>query len=438
MYILIGVLSSFVESFWLYYLLKRCFGLKKDRTAAFYLAIILDMSLTIFMNRYLKAEGLALPISMIYEVLISTYLFRKKSLLKAFYILLYNVMLILVNLVIFTVAIKLFPVTSEELVDANLLNSIMSVISILVIGLLVNLFLYFYKKTVEPISNKYIIPILMIPVVSICFLYILSGYSNKVFFENSSDGLKYFTLAGIVILNIYACYSYTKMQENENNCMKIKLLNKEIGYYNSLSESYSRATSMKHDYEKHLNVMNGLLQDGKYTELGNYLTSISKYMAKYQVQTYTGDAVIDCILSQKSIEASEDGINMFVVADKLAEVGLNPMNLCILIGNILDNAIEECRRVIQSGNDYTYIRVKLSEDTEVDGLIISVANSSTIPKVENGSYLSKKGDSSEHGIGLKNINRAVEEMNGICTYGYEQEVFNFIVRIPLKSEEIYS
>src|SRR5699024_8120442 len=104
-----------------------------------------------------------------------------------------------------------------------------------------------------------------------------------------------------------------------------------------------------------------------------------------------------------------------------------------LFGNLLDNALESCERVIEEEKTekestineqkaQLWIQVKIEQKKQL--LFIEIANSADqSPERKERKLLTRKKDSSLHGYGLKSVERIVEEHDGVIFYDAEDRVF---------------
>ena len=136
---------------------------------------------------------------------------------------------------------------------------------------------------------------------------------------------------------------------------------------------------------------------------------------------------VDAVLNEKMLYAQKHGISTQFDVTPLENISISSMDICTILSNALDNAVEACVK-IENVKD-RYIDVKINESSEE--LIISVKNPSTeAPKRRAGMYISAKKDSINHGLGLKSIKRTVEKHKGDMLIKYDNGLFNLVVSLP--------
>lgn len=433
MYYIVGVMSSLVESILLYMIVYECFEKKIKKIELFCLAAVVDSSITLVMNNVCDYLGVTFAVSLIFEIYIIQKLSKGKLRLKIFIILIYNSILIIMDTFTYMIVTNIFHINFETIYDTNVTNSLLSAISRILLCIVIVVFINYLKRKREALPVKYLLPIYIVPIVSIWTLFFLVDYSVSVELRWQRTALLYFMLAGLLVVNLFLVYIYDKIMENEQNRIKLEILEQQVVYYNELKSSYSRSAALRHDYEKHCYIISMLVQEKRYEELNEYISKMDSMNKEHQVESYTKNIVLDAIISEKHKKAEKLGINFFVSAEKMGEKIQDPMYLCILFGNILDNAVEACERLINKGCDYSYIKVKICKDTKIDGngLYVSVMNSSEKPIEKNGSLISHKGNALRHGYGLKNATEVVDKMQGTYDYGYENKEFYFVAKVPI-------
>ncbi len=205
------------------------------------------------------------------------------------------------------------------------------------------------------------------------------------------------------------------------------LVDKRIAGYQSdlirkhceeVENMYRQVRGWRHDYKHHIQTMKAHLLMGQYDELDRYLNELDVDLATVDTVVKTGNVRIDAILNSKLSVAKAKKIKVNAKAIVPKELPMPEVDLCVVIGNLLDNAIEACER--ESGQEERFIRVYI--DILKEQLYIYVANSmgSEIRK-QGRLYLStKRGD---HGFGLMRVDKVVERYHGYLNRQHEEGVF---------------
>ena len=204
------------------------------------------------------------------------------------------------------------------------------------------------------------------------------------------------------------------------------LVDKRItAYQNDLIEKhceevenmYRQVRGWRHDYKHHIQTMKAHLSMRQYEALDDYLNELDKDLTTVDTVIKTGNVRIDAVLNSK-LAVKQKGIRINAKALVPKELAVSEVDLCIIIGNLLDNAMEACEK--QPDNGKRFIRVYI--DILKGQLYIYVANSMTNDIKKLGkSYLTTKA--AGHGFGLLRVDRVVARYNGYLNRQHEEGVF---------------
>ena len=143
-------------------------------------------------------------------------------------------------------------------------------------------------------------------------------------------------------------------------------------------------------------MVQGYLTDGKVAEARAYLEEINGWIDTFPKERWTGIGALDYILNQKKETAARQGTGMVIHAEYPADCRINPVDLCVILTNLLDNAMEACAG--QPDGESREITVTIQRINLF--LIIRITNSSaTAPAIKDGSVVTSKVDRRLHGWG---------------------------------------
>ena len=187
---------------------------------------------------------------------------------------------------------------------------------------------------------------------------------------------------------------------------------------------YNTMRGWRHDYRNHIAVMQGMLSSGKLKELENYLGELNVDLNTVDTVIKTGNVTVDAILNSKLSLAKNKNIKTDVTA-RVPETDVTDVELCVILGNLLDNAMEACLKM--ENEQGRFIRVYIGVFKEQ--LYISVTNSMTgTPKRSGKTYKTAKGG--EHGFGLMRIDGIVSKYGGYLKREHEEGVFGTEIMLP--------
>ena len=188
---------------------------------------------------------------------------------------------------------------------------------------------------------------------------------------------------------------------------------------------YRTMRGWRHDYHNHIQAMLALTENPE--ELRKYLWMLNDDLTTVDTVIKTGNVMVDAILNSKLSLIKTKKIAVNAKASVPTQFRISEIDLCVIIGNLLDNAMEACIR--QDENENRFIRVYIG--TLKQQLYICVTNSvgGEVKKVGKA-YLSTK-DSDTHGFGLMRIDRLADKYNGYVNRQDEPGAFATEVMLPL-------
>ena len=158
------------------------------------------------------------------------------------------------------------------------------------------------------------------------------------------------------------------------------------------------------------------------------LEELDRVISVHEAETSTGSPVLDTLLTGKNLLCLDRGITMTVFADAGEAGFLDPMDLCSIFGNAIDNAIEYEQRI----EDKNLRLIKVTVRTQNRFLLIQIRNYCTeVIPMKNGIIATSKQDKQFHGYGIKSIRRAVEKYEGTLTLEQEESWFVLTALIPI-------
>ena len=215
---------------------------------------------------------------------------------------------------------------------------------------------------------------------------------------------------------LYQAGKSTKLAE-ENSKLK-----ERTGYYQEVENQQLSFRKFKHDLMNQFTVIATYLDLGEndkaiayFKELGTEFSSLTR--------TFTDNTLINAVLNSKYQMARIQGIDMDITVD-IHDITLDETELCTLIANSLDNALEA------DPPDRT-IKASLIEKDDVFTFICQNSYSGEIRQAEDGSFITHKNDSRNHGLGINNIKDAVRSMGGTVSFTADGSTFTVAASIPL-------
>ena len=292
-------------------------------------------------------------------------------------------------------------------------------------------FILLLKKKKRELSLSYGIYLLSTPTISLILTFVF----ERVYSLYSIDiKYSYYMLASIVVINIINYIMHNFILDNQDLINKTKLLTEQINTQNEdfqlLNNAYRNTRKTIHETKSALYLVKSQLENKENNKAIDTIDSfIGNLNIKY-ILINTGNLVIDSFLSNYIIICNKEGIKIdHNLKFSPNDVPLSDYDLCIVFRNLMQNAYEACRRVIDNEKKI-YVHVGATDDF-------------FIIKVENTFSPNYKGDNNKegklmpyyHGYGIENIKKITEENQGTY-YSEKTDKYLAVVTFPIERDYI--
>lgn len=182
-------------------------------------------------------------------------------------------------------------------------------------------------------------------------------------------------------------------------------------FYLALAGHIQEVRRMQHDSRHHLRVLSGYARDGAYDRLESYLAALTDRSPDLSGLYYCANYTVNILLGFYADQARSEGIDFRCDAQIPADLGCAPVDICAVLGNALQNALDACGR--QKAGEARSI--SLLARMVGRSLTLVIRNSyDGVVREENGQYLTRK-EGQGHGLGLISIRRVAELYHGYCS-----------------------
>ena len=244
---------------------------------------------------------------------------------------------------------------------------------------------------------------------------------RKVLFGQSDEFVvrasAFFSL--VLVLCVFYLFDRLMMFQSESTRLGSQI-REQTKQSMKIDKNEEHIMSVQHDMKNHMQVIRSMIDGGGYDSAVRYIDDLGLDIAIRESEEDglfdTGNIVIDSLIHSKQLAAEANGIKFSKDVIIPENLEINNVDISILLGNLLDNAIEGCLR---SELENKFIDVKLRFRNSY--LVCVVKNSSQPVKSFTGSIGSSKPNPAMHGIGRKNIRRIVNKYNGEINEKYEND-----------------
>ncbi len=191
---------------------------------------------------------------------------------------------------------------------------------------------------------------------------------------------------------------------------------------------YRQMRGWRHDYHNHIQAVKAHLQLEQYAEIGAYLDKLDTDLTSVDTVMKTGNVMVDAILNSKISLAVAKKISVNAKAIVPKELSISEIDLCIIIGNLLDNAIEACLKLPNETDRFIRIYIDILKEQ----LYISVTNSVGGEVKKSGRIYFTTKEKDGHGFGLLRVDKIANKYRGYVNRQNEDGVFATEIMLPIK------
>lgn len=265
--------------------------------------------------------------------------------------------------------------------------------------------------------------IFVVSTMSIYVLYMQQYYSIA---PKNYGTLANWCSLGLSFTTFFSLYLYEKIKQQAIEEKKQEVFRQQVREQaKRVDEILVTQTEMKklrHDLKNHDISIQAYLEQGDCEGALAYLEGMREKAAYHEKYFETGNITLDAILNTKRQIAQSKGIDFAVRLQIPENLFMDPIDICIIFGNALDNAIEACDRM-QGGDRW----IKVSLVYEEKALLCKISNSAE--KTENGFLQTAKEGRQKHGFGIGNIEAALAKYNSVHTFEQTDEEFALFFQI---------
>lgn len=310
--------------------------------------------------------------------------------------------------------------TIEQLTDNPMAYTIASilpkVLTYIVVGLLSN---RAQMKGAE-IPKIAIIAFTILPITSFAIMFYLLDFVYQD--DNIQNNIICFFLSSTLAFSnlvMFLIFKYiVKTKENEIRMeTSAKQLEREKHYYSELYERQTAADKEMHDLKNKFYAIQSLMQEDVQSAIAE-MDSITNILNAQRKLKCVGNVGIDALLNSKISLAKHKGVQIHITSTLSDLIGIDTIDMCLILGNILDNAIEATEPLPAQKN------IDLTIQQNLNCIYIIAVNDTN----GQAQYLkTSKKDSAHHGYGLKNIRSIVEKYNGFIDIDNKDNKFKISI-----------
>lgn len=258
----------------------------------------------------------------------------------------------------------------------------------------------------------------------ICFLYLsYIGFSFCFYYCKKLNLAAVGSMIGIMYANGIIFWYFDRIYAASNYLEKNKSLERELllqkEYHEALLAQQVAADALWHDIKKHLSLAKELMRfEGSYAS-NAYIDDLEADLKRSLQVVRTDQPVIGALLTEQIKRAAKENVVLNLDIHLMPQIRISATDACIIFGNIFENAFQACEVLAKGENRWINAEIKQRDQC----VVIRITN----PKPLQETRTVRSG---KHGIGLKNVKKAVAKYGGFLHIGDDNNRFSVTILIP--------
>ena len=294
---------------------------------------------------------------------------------------------------------------------------------------------FFRLKSAIQIDKKSLIIVAFIPIAGIINCY----YVTFVAYQTSSDVLSYHVIILVLLIVVSSIATFhllekqAQLHEAKQNLLKMEeQYHLQAEHYRELKENLLETNRKTHDIKNFTIALNSYIDknyiDEAKAKINEFVESIpSQHMIK------TGNDAVNALINHKigDIKKIKDNQVSIILAPELS---IDEIDLCVIIGNAIDNMIEACAKIEDEDKKFIYVKIAQVKNS----IVMMFENSVFVEKEKKSFFITTKENKIKHGYGIKNMIALCEKYGGNINIGHDETRFFvniLLTNLPFRQEK---
>lgn len=297
------------------------------------------------------------------------------------------------------------------------------------------LYFYFrkpYKNMLNIAPDKTINIMCLYPIVG--FLGLVINYDfNSMYFMNINIFL------GIVLFFIFVVLGYIMviisiLSVSKNVLLRVeyRVIENQVEFqrenYKTLNDAIQNIYALRHDTRHHISFIKTMIEEKNYDKALEYIQQFNQHEINKTIPTLCENFTADSIIKYYMSIAMKKDIEFKTKLTIPEEININSLDLCVVLGNCLENAIDACDRIIDLRKKYIYFQSKILGSH----IVFKITNSFNGEILSFSRGLMSTKEKRGHGIGLVNVQNTVNKYKGNLDFKYTEDKFDVDIVMNIK------
>lgn len=391
-----------------------------------YIALLYCVFLAKYLTGYLPTDYTDIPlvetmisVGVYIGIFLLTFIFYKGKISeKIFSVSAYFAIASMTELFLIIISMVFFSLSQKEIMENNRIfllelgfSKILQIISVEMIGNIKN-----KRKKIIQIRMTFEIGCILIYNLMAFITVVIITRCNTISVKNTQKCIDIIFFAFFISSLVFVIVIIKLMKrrnEEEELRNRIQEMELEKKYNDKIEEMEQQLRSLRHDMNNHMNVIKGLLHLKEYNTLNQYFSDLNQDLEKANQVLVLENKALAVLLTEKVKRAEEAGILLDLEVSE-ENNNISAIELCSMVGNVLDNAIEATEKV-KKDKCIQFVYIVDEKTTK----IICENPYCELPIEENGKFFTGKKDKENHGWGTKKIREIVEKYHGELKIWYD-------------------
>lgn len=290
-----------------------------------------------------------------------------------------------------------------------------------------------WKIKVSSISFRHLFLMCTTPIVSVTLLLLIPF---QMIISQESSLRVFIILILLLLINIINHFLLQDIILQMN--LKTTIINqqKQLNYqsekFSQLSNAYKETRRVVHEVKRYNSYITSCVQKKQYEKIIDFIRESNKELEERFVKINTGNLVIDTFITNYDSMAKDKGIKYdYEIKIDKDEIPITDYDLCIILGNLLDNSFNEAALFFDATSSYDKFHISTRLVTTDTFFVINNSNTlSGIEKTNNKEY------NPEHGFGIMNIQEIAQKYGGLYFQNAIDNIYETTISIPITPQNL--
>lgn len=426
-YTVIDILTALFESFLFNMLFQSLFKEREKVSKYIYIIAVVLLAVAIVFSNRLFNFGILNVVCMMIAVFLVSILYESSFKSKAVIILFGFVIVGISEIVTMFLLAFLYSVDVAEIVTIPSLRVVGIIVSKMITYIIFKIICLVNRKKYINLGISYWIWFFLILSTSMLAIFLIFTFAyngTTIFMYNLSVICSF----GFLFSTFFTLYLYEHMIKQTEIINKQQVYKQQVSsqakHFDEILITQKELKKFRHDLKNHLIVLNAFFENNETEKGTQYIQNIINELKNQKVIKETGNTALDAILSTKAAIAASKNISFTTNIQIPENLPVDAVDICVIFGNALDNAIEACDRVSD-----TKKKISLTLVYQNAAMFCKIVN--TAPQKKKNKLMTAKTDKKNHGFGLENIRTTLAKYNSepVIEYNDTEFVLKFVIFI---------